>query len=88
MQDSDYVAVCFCCGHAMTKYEIGGELRGQFVDYGENAVGELSVVVCGDCWRKAKEIQDRGVEYAILVRNKLAEQDRQDRDRRGDPLAP
>lgn len=76
----DYIGICLCCGFPITKYEIGADIRGTFTDYIENAMGEISVSICDDCWRKSKEMQDRGIEYAISVRNRLTRQDKEDRD--------
>lgn len=86
----EYVGMCCMCGMPITKYEIGGEVRGDFIDYIENVIGQASLVYCGDCWRKVREIQDNGIEHAISIRTKLEQQDREDKDKRdrGDPLAP
>ena len=76
----EYVGICAMCGFPVTKYEIGAEIKGTFIDYIENVPGEIGIILCGECWQKTKEIQERGIEYAILVRNRLARQDKEDRD--------
>lgn len=76
----EYVAVCVMCGHALSKYEIGGEIRGSYSDYIEHVPGEISVVYCIECWQKTKEIIANGLDQGIKVRNALAKQDNDDRE--------
>ena len=84
----EYAGICFCCGHAVTKYEVGAMLSGQIIDMQVNWIGNLEVVVCGDCWRKSKEKYELGIEYAIEARNKMEKQDCLDKRKHDDGLTP
>lgn len=85
----EYAGICFCCGHAVTKYEVGAMLSGQIIDMqGGPWVGNLEVVVCGDCWRKSKEKFELGIDHAIEARKELARQDELDKRKRDDGLTP
>lgn len=85
----EYAGICFCCGHAVTKYEVGAMLSGQVIDMQAGPwVGNLEVVVCGDCWRKSKEKYELGIEHAIEVRNQMEKQDCLDKRKRDDGLTP
>ena len=85
----EYAGICFCCGHAVTKYEVGAMLTGQIIDMqGGPWVGNLEVVVCGDCWRKSKEKFELGIDHAIEARKELARQDELDKRKRDDGLTP
>lgn len=85
----EYAGICFCCGHATTKYEVGAMLSGQIIDMQAGPwVGNLEVVVCGDCWRKSKEKFELGIDHAIEARKELARQDELDKRKRDDGLTP
>jgi hypothetical protein len=78
MHDSAFVAVCCGCGHAISKYEIGGEIRGTYSDYLEHVPGEITIVLCIECWEKTKQIVSGGLQQGIRVRNTLSRQDEDD----------
>ena len=88
MRNNPYIGLCFCCGHAITKFELGADLRGAYVDYIKGESGELSVSICGECWLKSSEFLEMGLDRAILQRNKIVIMDSEDKDKRGDALTP
>lgn len=73
---AEYISLCAMCGHALTKYEVGADIRGQFIDYSEVGAGEISIAVCRDCWNKLLEIQNNGLDAAIKKRERLICEDR------------
>lgn len=89
VQDNNgYVGICFRCGHAVTRYEMGAHLNGTITDFESPNRGELDVVMCRDCWNAVREVYERGLEHAIKIRNEMTRMDKEDKEKRGDPLTP
>lgn len=88
MRNNPYVGMCFFCGHAITKFELGADIRGTYIDYTKGESGEMTVSICGECWLKSCEFLNLGLAHAINKRNKIAIMDSEDNDERDDWLTP
>lgn len=61
---------CAICGIALYNREIAADIEGKFVDFFNRITnGEISCVVCKECWDKIRENLQASQEYCISKRN-------------------
>lgn len=73
MQELKTETHCFCqiCGIALKNSEIGGEIRGEYIDYIKRVPGKISATFCTECWHNMQERSKGGIEAAIRRRKEL-----------------
>ena len=65
------VEKCHACGIALYKREIDGEIRGEFVDYGNHEQGTINLTFCSECWCRLLDNTRKNQSDAIMKRAEL-----------------
>jgi hypothetical protein len=62
---SEFINFCGFCGIALKREEIAGELSGDYVNFVEKEIGNMTITFCPDCQNKVIEFIVGDMDKAI-----------------------
>jgi len=60
--EKDLERYCSICGYLITDtLQIAADVQGRYIDFNEKISGDITFVICGECWVKINDNFDAGI---------------------------